>query len=248
MCECGCRAAECSGRNDPARLQQSRSARCRAGVCTQLRRAERKCDRHMCGHRALCQQPRHPAVSAGASGVGQTMRVNWPRCSSSRPLPPRPVTSYLAVLMVCSAPRVVSTVSRSRSPRRGDEAEHAVLVAELDQDDALAGAGQEVHLVGLAEQPARLRRWRQSGFRRRSTVATPTTSAPFGRPRVPPPGARARLDERLEAEAQRVAVARDGDRVHRRRLSPSFFGGLMSPIDPRVEAERRRRSSRRPSA
>src|SRR5690606_35437339 len=52
----------------------------------------------------------------GTSGVGRTTRVNEPRCSSSRPLPPRDVTSYLAVLMVCSAPRLVSTVIRSRSP------------------------------------------------------------------------------------------------------------------------------------
>ena len=42
--------------------------------------------------------------------------ANWPRCKSSRPLPPRPVTSYLAVLTVCEAPRLVSTVSKSRSP------------------------------------------------------------------------------------------------------------------------------------
>ena len=70
------------------------------------------------------------AVSGGgASGVGQTTRVNWPRCSSSRPLPPRPVTSYFAVLIVCSAPRVVSTVSRSRSPVDAMNAEHAVVVA-----------------------------------------------------------------------------------------------------------------------
>ena len=54
--------------------------------------------------------------SSGASGAAQRMRVKLPRCSSSRPLPPRPVTSYFVVLMVCSAPREVSTVSRSRSP------------------------------------------------------------------------------------------------------------------------------------
>ena len=53
---------------------------------------------------------------AGVSGTGHRMRVNCPRWSSSRPLPPRPVTSYFAVLIVCSAPRLVSTVSRSRSP------------------------------------------------------------------------------------------------------------------------------------
>src|SRR5262249_53492116 len=53
---------------------------------------------------------------AGASGVGHNTRVNCPRCSNSRPLPPRPVISYFAVLIVCSAPRLVSTVRMSRSP------------------------------------------------------------------------------------------------------------------------------------
>ena len=42
--------------------------------------------------------------------------MNWPRCSSSRPFPPRPVVPYLAVLIVWLAPRLVSTVRRSRSP------------------------------------------------------------------------------------------------------------------------------------
>ena len=34
------------------------------------------------------------ANGAGASGVAQSTRANSPRWSSSRPLPPRPVTSY----------------------------------------------------------------------------------------------------------------------------------------------------------
>ena len=157
------------------------------------------------------------AGAPGASGVGQRTRVNWPRWSSSRPLPPRPVTSYLAVLMVCSAPRLVSTVSRSRSPGRGDEAEHAVVVAQLDEDDALARAGQVVHLVGPAEQAARL----GGGGDQRLAAGEPRDAddlGALGRPGEPAAGARARLDEGLEAEAEAVAVARHGDAVHRRRV------------------------------
>jgi len=29
-------------------------------------------------------------ITGGASGIGQMILANWPRCSSSRPLPPRP--------------------------------------------------------------------------------------------------------------------------------------------------------------
>ena len=84
---------------------------------------------------------------AGRRRCGQTMRTNPPRCSSSRPLPPRPVTSYLAVLMVCSPPRVVSTVSRSRSPVDAMKPEHAVFVRrQLDENHALAGPREVVHL------------------------------------------------------------------------------------------------------
>src|SRR4051812_33423308 len=56
-----------------------------------------------------------PSIGGGASGVGHTIFAKPPRCSSSRPFPPRPVTPYLVVLIVCSPPRVVSTVSRLRS-------------------------------------------------------------------------------------------------------------------------------------
>ena len=84
----------------------------RGDIGAQRRGAERRSD-----HRR--QQPRPPYESSlhpcSTAAVGTT-RVNCPRCSSSRPLPPRPVTSYFAVLTVCSAPRDVSTVSRSRSP------------------------------------------------------------------------------------------------------------------------------------
>jgi len=41
----------------------------------------------------MSENPGHRASgsASGASGVGQMILVNWPRCSSSRPLPPRPV-------------------------------------------------------------------------------------------------------------------------------------------------------------
>ena len=66
--------------------------------------------------------------------------------------------------------------------------------------------------------------------------ATPTTSAPVGRAREAAAGARAGLDERFEAEAQAVAVARDRQRVdrraraflRRRRSSPSTRGSRLS--------------------
>src|SRR5512143_3988620 len=66
-------------------------------------------------------QRTYDSVASGGVGVapssdGTTTRTNWPRCGSSRPRPPREVTSYFAVLIVCCAPRLVSTVSRSRSP------------------------------------------------------------------------------------------------------------------------------------
>ena len=103
---------------------------------------------------------------------------------------------------------------------RGDEPSTRSSSRELDQDDALARARQVVHLVGPAEQPARLRPWRRSAPRSPVSFATPTTSAPFAGRAKRRPGARARLDERLEAEPQRVAVARDGDGVDRRRRRP----------------------------
>ena len=133
---------------------------------------------------------------SGRSGSPVTTRVNWPRCSSSRPLPPRPVTSYFAVLTVCSAPRLVSTSSRSRSPRRGDEAEHAILLRiDLDQDHAAARArtGSSPRRPRRASRAPRASP--QSASRRRSMRATPTTSAPSAGLRVAPAGARARLDE-----------------------------------------------------
>mgnify|MGYP003694672285 CR=1 FL=1 len=131
------------------------------------------------------------------SGIGQTIRVNWPRWSSSRPLPPRPVTSYLPVLMVCSAPRVVSTVEQVAVAGRGDGAEDAVLGAELDQDHALAGSGQEIHLVGPARHAAGL-----GGGGNQDLVAGQPGDVHdlrrFGRPCVAAARAGARLDQPVE--------------------------------------------------
>jgi hypothetical protein len=38
----------------------------------------------------------YPFEACGASGIGQTPRVNCPLCSSSRPFPPRPVREAFA--------------------------------------------------------------------------------------------------------------------------------------------------------
>ena len=100
--------------------------------------------------------------------------------------------------------------------RRRDEAEDAVALIELDQDDAAAGPGQEVHLVGLGQHGARLaRRGDQDLLAGRARDADELGAL---RARaVAAAGAGARLDERLEAEAQAVAVARDRNGVDRRR-------------------------------
>ena len=88
------------------------------------------------GNRSVNRQPslQNSVSQSAPSNTGFTSwspyatRVNWPRCSSSRPFPPRPVTSYLAVLIVCSAPRLVSTRHEVAIAVRRDEADHAVLV------------------------------------------------------------------------------------------------------------------------
>jgi hypothetical protein len=62
---------------------------------------------------------------------------------------------------------------------RGDEAEHAVVAArQLDQDDALARARQEVDLLGRAQHRARLPRGGDDRLVAGDDFATPTTSAP----------------------------------------------------------------------
>ena len=141
-------------------------------------------------------------------------------------MPPRPVTSYFAVLMVCSAPRVVSTVSRSRSPLDAMNPSTRSSLPSLIRMTPLPGPDRKFTSSALQSMP------------RASAVAAIRISPPvtrrdaddlgaFGRPREAPAGARARLDEPVEPEAQRVAVARHGDGVHRRRSSPSFFGAML---------------------
>ena len=119
---------------------------------------------------------------------------------------------------------------------RRDRAEHPVLVAQLDEQHALARARQEVHLVGLAEDAARLGGRGDQHFAAGEPRDVDDLGA-FRRPRVAAAGARARLDEAVEVEAQRVAVARHRDGVHRRRRRPSFFGADVAG-DARVEAHR----------
>ena len=72
---------------------------------------------------------------------GEITRVNWPRCRSSRPLPPRPVTSYFV-----GADRLLGAAAGLDGHQvaiagGGDEPEHAVVLrSQLDQDDAAARA------------------------------------------------------------------------------------------------------------
>src|SRR5690606_39157919 len=123
-----------------------------------------------------------PAYSGrvGTSTGGGTTRTNCPRCSSSRPLPPRLVTSYFAVLIVCSAPRVVSTIIRSRSP------------VDAMKPSSRSSAG--CSLIRMTPRPGPLRKFTSSrphSIARACRVAamivscpvtraTPTTSTPSG--------------------------------------------------------------------
>ncbi len=97
------------------------------------------------------------------------------------------------------------------------------------------GPGKEVDLVGLAEDGARFARRGDEDLASRYTGSSDDFRA-FRRARIAPSGTCAWLDERLEAEPHRVAVARDRDRVHRRHVA--FFLCSDDAGDPRVEAER----------
>ena len=110
--------------------------------------------------------------------MGQRMRANPPRCSSSRPLPPRPVTPYFAVLIVCSAPRVVSTVSRSRSPVDAMKPRTRSSLPTLISSTPLPGPDRKFTSSAFARSP------RPSAVAAISTSppasrATPTISDPF---------------------------------------------------------------------
>src|SRR5215467_1312409 len=101
---------------------------------------------------------------------------------------------------------------------RGDEAEHSILFAELDEQHAFAGAGQVVHFLGLRQDAAAL------GCSRDEDLASSVTCRAhnlrvFRWPREPPAGPRARLDQALQPEPQREAVAADGDAVNRRLIA-----------------------------
>src|SRR5688572_18425051 len=120
---------------------------------------------------------------------------------------------------------------------RGDETEHPVLVRrQLDEDDPFARAGQVVDLVGRTEDGARLGGRRDHGFLAGDLLDADDLDA-VRRARIPPPGAGARLDERLEAEPQAEPVARHRQGVHWRRL-PFLSRGDVAGL-PRVEAQRR---------
>ena len=96
---------------------------------------------------------------------------------SSRPLPPRPVTSYFPVLTVCSAPRVVSTVSRSRSPFEATKPSTRSSSATLIRITPLPGPARK--FTSLAAH-SMARASRVTAMTVSSPVArlTPTTSAP----------------------------------------------------------------------
>src|SRR4030095_767218 len=108
----------------------------------------------------------------------------------------------------------------------GDEAEHAVAFAEFDEQYAFARPREVVHLVGLAQDAASL-----GGGGNQDLAAgearDPHDLRPLRGAREAAAGAGARLDERLEAEAQRVAVARGGDGVNR-GLSAFLLGGNLA--------------------
>src|SRR5215467_2856621 len=118
---------------------------------------------------------------------------------------------------------------------RRDEAEHSVLFAELDEQHALAGAGQVVHFLGLRQDAAAL-----GGGRNEDLTSSVTCRAHnlrvFRRPGKPAAGPGARLDQALEAEPQRKPVAADSHAVHRRRVA--FLLRLDVADRPRIQTER----------
>src|SRR3954471_16872792 len=90
---------------------------------------------------------------------------------------------------------------------RGNEPQHAIASIELDQDHAAPRAGEEIDFVSLAEERPGLAR-RSDDRLAAGDLAHPNHLGVLRRARIPSSGARARFGERLEAEAQTVAVAR----------------------------------------
>ena len=80
------------------------------------------------------------------------------------------------------------------------------------------GPGEVVDLLDGAEHRARLLRRDDHRFAAVDRRDAHHFGA-FGGPRIPASRARARLDEAIQVEAQRVAVGRDGHGVHRRGLA-----------------------------
>src|SRR5215831_315094 len=118
---------------------------------------------------------------------------------------------------------------------RRDEAEHSVLFAELDEQHALAGAGQVVHFLGLRQDAAALGCGRDEDLTASVTCRAHDLRV-FRRAGEAPAGPGARLDQALETEPQREAVAADRDAVHRRRIP--FLLRLDVADRARVEAQR----------
>jgi len=116
--------------------------------------------------------------------------------------------------MVCSAPRVVSTVRRSRSPVEADEPQHAVLaLLQVDEDDPPAGPDRK--LIRRACMS-----WRAPGPspRSRSPRSDPGPRDHPGlarRPRRTCAGAGGRLANGARPKRTGVSVARHRDGVVR---------------------------------
>src|SRR5207237_4016488 len=125
-------------------------------------------------------------------------------------------------LVLRGADRLLAAAARLHTQQvaiaaRGDEAEHAVVFAgQLDENHAFAWTGEVVHLIGAAEEPTRIRRGDDDHLLARHAGNSDDLDA-LARSREAAARTSARFDERLEAEPEAVAVARDRDRVHGRR-------------------------------
>ena len=151
--------------------------------------------------------------------------MNWPRCSSSRPLPPRPVTSYFVGADGLLGAAAGLDGQQVAVAGRRDEAEHAVLVGcSLIRMTPLPGPGQEVHLVDLAQHGRAPRRSRRSAISLPVDLRDADDLGALGRPRVAAAGARARLDERRRGRSAGCSRRSSPPRRAPAAASPSFFG------------------------
>ena len=98
------------------------------------------------------------AVVILAAELGHLRRGNppsstVPRLNTGRPLPPRVVRSRSSPVSFCSPPELFSiTIGVVAGNARDD----VVVVVDLHEDHALAGARQEVHVLRVAAQRAAL--------------------------------------------------------------------------------------------